>query len=485
MPIGFRHILPAAIPWLTFGAPLAQGQAPQAQSHDMALVGYDDLQGRSAYQPIIRHQGDRWVAYVGHHGGDALNPLTGKMEPNGTSILDVTDPAHPVYLHHIPGQPGTGERGGAQMARVCDGRSLPHADRTKVYLLRGFGQEAEEVWDVSDGADPKLVTRLDGFRDTHKNWWECDTGIAYLVVGAPGWRAKRMTRIVDLSDPAHPVLIRDFGLAGQEPGASGPVPPDLHGPISLGPAANRVYFAYGPGDNGVLQIVDRRKLLEGAKAPTPENLKYPEVGRLDLSPLYGAHTSFPMLKMPVAEFAHDGAGPTRDFVMVVGEAMKEDCAGPRQMALFVDITAEDRPMVVSTYAAPEQSGQFCRRGGRFGAHASNESFAPVFYEKIAFISEFNAGVRALDVRDPYHPREIGFYIPPVNARTCEKASGAASCKAVIQTNNVETDERGYVYIVDRASSGLHILRLTGEAAALAPSEASPSRLTSPAASGNP
>ena len=32
--------------------------------------------------------------------------MTGKAEPNGTSIVDVTDPAHPKYLRHIPGQEG-------------------------------------------------------------------------------------------------------------------------------------------------------------------------------------------------------------------------------------------------------------------------------------------------------------------------------------------------------------------------------------------
>jgi hypothetical protein len=32
---------------------------------------------------------------------------------------------------------------------------------------------------------------------------------------------------------------------------------------------------------------------------------------------------------------------------------------------------------------------------------------------------------------------------------------------------VEVDERGYVYIVDRADTGLHILELTGAARAIA------------------
>jgi hypothetical protein len=37
----------------------------------------------------------------------------------------------------------------------------------------------------------------------------------------------------------------------------------------------------------------------------------------------------------------------------------------------------------------------------------------------------------------------------------------------IHTNNVEVDDRGYVYIADRAGTGMHVLRLTGEAAGAA------------------
>src|SRR5207253_3092988 len=52
------------------------------EARDMALVGFNDLQGRSAYQPIIQQQGGQFIAYIGHHGGAALNPLNGKAEPN-------------------------------------------------------------------------------------------------------------------------------------------------------------------------------------------------------------------------------------------------------------------------------------------------------------------------------------------------------------------------------------------------------------------
>ena len=63
----------------------------KTESKNMRLVGYNDLQARSAYQPVIHHQGNRWIAYVGHHGGTEeipkpLNPITKEAENNGTSL---------------------------------------------------------------------------------------------------------------------------------------------------------------------------------------------------------------------------------------------------------------------------------------------------------------------------------------------------------------------------------------------------------------
>ena len=126
----------------------------------MELLGSDALQARSAYQPTIARQGDRWILYVGHHGGKSVNPLTGNAEDNGTSILDVTDPRRPKPLFHIPGEPGSGESGGAQMVRVCAARTLPNADKSKFYMLRTFGNLGHEVWDVTDPSKPSLLSTL-------------------------------------------------------------------------------------------------------------------------------------------------------------------------------------------------------------------------------------------------------------------------------------------------------------------------------------
>lgn len=413
--------------------------AQPPESRDMKLTGFHDLHGRGAYQPVIQEQGGRWIAYIGHHGGSARNPLTGANEPNGTSVIDVSDPAQPRYVSHIPG-----DGGGAQMVRVCKSSDLPRADRGKVYLLRTLGHSAHEIWDVTRPERPaRVVTVTDGLHGTHKNWWECDTGIAYLVSGVAGWRTNRMSQIFDLGNPAKPVFIRNFGLPGQQPGAGGGVPTGLHGPISTGPKGNRVYFGHGTNSGGILQIVDRDKLLKGPKAATPENLLHPQAGRFDLPPNYGAHTVFPVTGMEVA-------GARRDFVVVTNEALSDGCGGTRQKVWMIDVTDETRPRVASSWELDDKIGNYCARPGRVGAHSSHESFAPVYYRRVMFIAHFNAGVRALDIRDPGRLQEIAYYVPANGGRT-------------VTTNNVEVDERGYIYIVDRYGGGMHILELTGAA----------------------
>ena len=414
-----------------------------AESRDMALTGFHDLQGRGAYQPVIHQQNGRWIAYIGHHHGSAINPLTGAREDNGTSLIDVTDPSNPKFLHHIPGGPG----GEAQMVRVCS--DLPRAAAGRSYLLRTLGHTAHEVWDVTLPGPPRRVSVVaDGLRGTHKNWWECDTGIAFLVSGVRGWRTWRMTQIFDLSDPAKPQHIRDYGLPGQEPGASSIVPTGLHGPISMGPSGNRVYFGHGTSTSGILQIVDRERLLKGPKAPARANLLQPQTGRFDLDPDYGAHTVFPLTGMEVT--APDGRPMKKDFVAVTNEALSDGCGGAQQKVWFIDVSAEARPRVASTWALDTKNGDYCNRPGRIGAHSSHENFTPIYYRRILFIAHFNAGVRALDIRDPYKPEEIAYFVPDSGGRT-------------VTTNNVEVDDRGYIYIVDRHGLGLHILQLTGAA----------------------
>lgn len=417
--------------------PPPPGPPDQQSAWNMELVGHEDLQGRSTYQPLVIHQGDREIAYMGHHAGSGLNPLTGQMESNGTSILDVSDPKNPKYLAHIPGPAGSIDAGGSQMVRVCSGNVLPSATPQEAgrkhghwYLLRTHGNssglttplESQEIYDVTDPSNPQfLKTVVDGLSNTHKNWWECDTGIAYLVANIPseGWQHSGSTqhlKIYNLHDPANPVYIRDFGLVGQEPGATkfeGPVnpPSGIHGPISGYPMKHRVYMPYGVGSEGVIQIVDRRKLLFG----DPKNMFSPQISVWTLTPDspgdQGGHTSFPIYKRH------------QDLLLVTSEEGVNECTNstgvpsPDHSAWLYDITDERNPKQLSTLTVPRDPGDFCHKGGRFGAHASSESFYRPYYGKLAIISWFNAGVRVWDIRNPSEPVPVAYFIPAPNENT--------------------------------------------------------------------
>ena len=127
--------------------------------------------------------------------------------------------------------------------------------------------------------------------------------------------------------------------------------------------------------------------------------------------------------------------------MIVDEAILNECAEPRQMVWFADVTVENRPMMISSYTVPEASGNFCERGGRFGSHSSNESMAPVYYKKMAFIAFFNAGVRALDIRDPYHPEGGRLFHPVDHHRRPTSAASPSTARSAARSRSRPTMSR--------------------------------------------
>src|SRR5262245_6681140 len=93
------------------------GDARADDARNVRLVGYNDLQGRESL--VVTTLSDaangNWV-YVGHHESywdqkPKLNPITGKEEWNGTSILNVADPSNPKLVWHIPNESNRNSRG--------------------------------------------------------------------------------------------------------------------------------------------------------------------------------------------------------------------------------------------------------------------------------------------------------------------------------------------------------------------------------------
>jgi hypothetical protein len=137
------------------------------------------------------------------------------------------------------------------------------------------------------------------------------------------------------------------------------------------------------------------------------------------------------------------------------------CRGIRSKSYMLDITVEARPCPISTWQVP--ADKYCNKGGRFGPHQQAETVngrLNRFDDKLAWIAYFNAGVRLVDLSDPYNLREVGYYVPRPNAKSHPVEKGQATA---IQMNDVDLDDRGLAYATDRTGAGLFILQRTGTA----------------------
>ena len=120
-----------------------------------------------------------------------------------------------------------------------------------------------------------------------------------------------------------------------------------------------------------------------------------------------------------------------------------------QFMWVVDIREETNPIPISTYIPDRKENM--NRGGRFGAHNILEytpSEGP--WKDLIFLTYFNAGLRAVDLSDPFRPEEVGHYIPALDFG-----------KDYVQSNDIGMDENGLLYLIDRNGAGMHILEYTG------------------------
>src|SRR6185436_19149131 len=145
------------------------------EARNVRLVGYHDLQGREAL--VVTTLSDAangsWV-YVGHHESywdnkPKLNPITGKEEGNGTSILDVKDPSKPRLVWHIPNDSNRNSRSVSVVYDYkFDGSGHDYLIRNSEILPEGeTGQDLKyQIFDIttrdSDPSKISLVSEITG-----------------------------------------------------------------------------------------------------------------------------------------------------------------------------------------------------------------------------------------------------------------------------------------------------------------------------------
>ena len=442
-------------------------ETPSATVDDaehVRLVGYNDMQGRYALQVTTKSDAanGNWV-YVGNvAGGQAedglFNPITKKKEWNGTSILDISDPANPKYVWHIPNEVSASSRSASVVYDYGFNSNPPGRD----YLFRSVEAADRltfQIWDIttrdSDPSKIALVSEIAGtpanscgpgcggkFIDaprppegagypaprTHKGYWSPKTGLLFTSANEPGFRSTLM-QIWDLKDPTNPKFVGRGWLPGQKLGETGFQDQYLHHPIP-DEANNRVYGGFRDG-SGQLAAWD---------ISNPASPKL--VWSYDTSPPgRGPHTVSPIDYATVPNF--DGDALPRKYAFVTDELGGECQPGAiKSKSYMFDITHESNVMPVATYQVPV--GDFCKSGGNFGPHQHAETVngeLNTFADRRAWVAYLNAGVRVVDISDPYHLREVGHYIPKTNV------PGAAP----IQLTDVDIDHRGLVYASDRSS----------------------------------
>jgi len=207
-------------------------------AENVRLVGHNDLQGRQSLQLTTRSDeaNGNW-AYVGHQPNDRpgddepqMNAITGEAEINGTSVLDITDPANPTLQWHIPGI----SRGNHRAVSVVYDYTHDESDRDYLVRSADTGEDFRfQIFDITDRAtDPEAITLVSEITGTppdscgpgcggpfiiraHKGFWSEESGYYYTASGEPGFR-NTLLHIWDLRDPTDPQFVSRAWLPGMK-----------------------------------------------------------------------------------------------------------------------------------------------------------------------------------------------------------------------------------------------------------------------------
>ena len=401
----------------------------------LRFLGHTDQGGRGDGVQVMVHDG---YAYVGH------------MFSRGVTVLDVRDPREPRAVGFLPAAPGTWNL----HLQVADGLLLvldavdlvaapAFADEAS-YYGRSVGEVLAEnppaeysagmtVYDLADPAAPRRIGSLsvDGF-GLHRIWYVGGRW-AYASALLHGFTDYVLVTI-DMADPVRPRVAGNSWLPGMHrAGGEQPSWPGTHR-YALHHAIVAGDLAYGCWRDGGLTVHD-------VSDPTrPELLVHrnwcPPFGG-------GTHTALPL--------------PGRDLLVVADEGIADNCADQVKHTWVFDVRVPANPVSISTFPTPAET-DYCAKGAHFGPHNLHENRPGSFVsERLVFATYQNAGVRVVDLADPFVPREVAAWVPPAPSRMFDTRPGRPR---VIQSCDVFVDAAGVLYVTDY-NAGLYVLQYEG------------------------
>jgi hypothetical protein len=405
--------------------------------HNVDLLAYHDLDGRSGFKLALQEVGGRFFLYVAG------------FWHSGWSILDVTDPEHPELLRFLDGPPNTM----TIQVQVADGTMITALEHPPPGLTIGDPaakpQDGFLIWDVHEPGRPQLLGQwVSGGTGTHRNFYNGGPWV-YATSNLPGFEGQVLA-IVDIADPASPKTAGTWWHPGQHKAAGETYTPEdqrrltagrpypqhglsLHGgAYTLG---DRAYCPWMRGGMVILDIADKHHPRHVSTLPV-----YPPLGST-----IAVHSAVPL--------------PGRDVVVINSEALREDCDEPADYAATVDISDESDPIIMALFPQPRpprgyDAASFCQKGGRFGPHNQHQQqgldcLAP--NDRHVYLAYFSAGLQIYDVSDPRDPHITGYFI----ADDPKERRGPIPSKLVHQAQDVLVDRRGVIYMSE-GNSGIYI-----------------------------
>jgi hypothetical protein len=412
---------------------LAVGAGARAQTTpdrmNLELVGHSALEGvgKGGEGLAIKRYGNRKVLFLAHESA-----------PQCMSIIEVTDPAHPVVLRQIPVE--------ASFVR-CNSLALSGDTLVVARQSEKVGQPHGGIvtYDVSVPGEARRLAYMDltgpASRGTHYLTFT-DGRYAYLATGARDFVSRnplddQMLMIVDLQNPSSPREISRWWLPGTREGDAEAAPVRvqpfdsgfrLHTALVPVDQPDRLYAGWIDGGMIILDISDK------TQPKLVSRRSWQSLGEGFM------HTVLPI--------------PSRRLAIASQESTKEACADWPMRVTVVDVQNEKRPYPLAVMPEPANRAALCTGGGRFGAHNINQNNMPSVSRVLVntvVTAQFAGGIRVYSIKDPHRPAEIGWFAPKV----------AGNKGGAVQINDLIVGDDGLIYANDRFTGGLYILRYTG------------------------
>jgi hypothetical protein len=429
--------LVAALALVATGAAPAGAAATQAQprTSNTELVGHLDP-GTGVYGDIWVH-GD--VAYLGSYRSPRCTTA-----PDGVWAIDVGDPSKPRPLGQFgrfPGSDGEDVWVGAVRTRAFSGDLAAVGIQRCSRSSSGFAGLA--LFDVSDPARPKELGRLaTGVRaGVHElGVAQRADGRLLALAAVPGSfplsnGSQGDLRIIDITDPRRPTQVADWDVRRD------------------GPAGLRAQLAARQDvfDHSAWPFDDGTKLFASFWAAGEIFLDIRDPSR----PTWIGRTSY--RPQDGHQAAHSGWFNADETLFVQNdETLAVDPRRPGETwthQRIWDTRDLAHPRLVSSFATEAAAPGSDGRLGQDGIYSVHNA---VIDGQLEYASWYSDGVRVVDLADPAHPREVGYFIPPAGNAAPEgvRAPGGRSSFPMVWGVYPAKD----LVFASEMSSGLWIFR---------------------------